>query len=249
MNDAFYTGASGLRAHQYAIDITSHNLTNSNTYGYKATKPEFRELLLNNMDVNINRERGENEKILRGHGVKLSNQDLLFTDGALENTGHELDFAVVGKGIFAVERRGEVEYTRNGSFGLSIENGNPYLVTDDGAYVLDQDYNRIIVPYKPGTNDIETDGLSRRLGVFTFSNFYGLRRNDYQSFQPTPISGQPEDAAVGEYKIFEQSLERSNVNVAREFADVIVSQKAYQFSARVVTTADEIEQVVNSLRK
>ena len=43
MNNAFYTGASGLRAHQTAIDITSHNLTNSNTYGYKATKPEFRE--------------------------------------------------------------------------------------------------------------------------------------------------------------------------------------------------------------
>lgn len=53
----------------------------------------------------------------------------------------------------------------------------------------------------------------------------------------------------GDYNIFEQMLERSNVDVAKEFADVIVSQKAYQFSARVVSTADEIEQVANSLRK
>lgn len=65
MNNAFYTGASGLRAHQTAIDITSHNLTNSNTYGYKATKPEFRELLNNNMDINKNRELGEKKRYLK----------------------------------------------------------------------------------------------------------------------------------------------------------------------------------------
>lgn len=249
MNNAFYTGASGLRAHQNAIDVASHNITNVNTYGYKATKPEFRELLNNRMDININRELPENERILKGHGVKMSNQDLLFTDGHLENTGHELDYAVVGDAVFAVERRGDIEYTRDGSFALSIENGDAYLTTSDGAYVLDQNYNRIIVPYKPGTNDIDTTGLNRRLGVFSFSNPYGLRRLDYQSFEPTAISGEAEDAAAGEYKIFEQSLERSNVNIGKEFSDVIVSQKAYQFSARVVTTADEIEQVVNSLRK
>lgn len=249
MNNAFYTGASGLRAHQNAIDVTSHNLTNCNTYGYKATKPEFRELLNNNMDINKNRELGENEKILKGHGVKMSNQDLLFTQGSLENTGYELDFAIAGDGLFALERDGEIEYTRNGSFDLSIENDGAYLVSSDGAYVLDQDYNRIRVPYKPGTNVIESNGLYRRLGVFSFSNPYGLRRTDYESYQPTAISGEAEDADGGIYKIYEKSLERSNVNIAKEFADVIISQKAYQFSARVVTTADEIEQLVNSLRK
>ncbi len=249
MNNAFYTGASGLRAHQNAIDVTSHNLTNCNTYGYKATKPEFRELLNNNMDANINRERGENEKILKGHGVKMSNQDLLFTQGSLENTGYQLDFAITGEGLFALERDGEIEYTRNGSFDLSIEGDAAYLVSRDGAYVLDQNYERIVVPYKPETQVIESEGLYKQLGVFTFTNPYGLRRTDYESFQPTAISGEPEDAPAGEYNIYEQSLERSNVNVAKEFADVIVSQKAYQFSARVVTTADEIEQLTNSLRK
>ncbi len=249
MNNAFYTGASGLRAHQNAIDVTSHNLTNCNTYGYKATKPEFRELLNNNMDINKNRELGENEKILKGHGVKMSNQDLLCTQGQLENTGYELDFAIAGDGLFALERDGEIEYTRNGSFDLSIEGDSAYLVSCDGAYVLDQDYNRIIVPYKPESNVIDSNGLYKRLGVFNFSNPYGLRRTDYESFQPTAISGDAEDANGRDYNVYEKSLERSNVNVAKEFADVIVSQKAYQFSARVVTTADEIEQLANSLRK
>lgn len=251
MNRAFYTGASGLRAHQYAIDVTSHNLVNCNTYGYKATKPEFRELLYSNMDVNINRELEDDEKIHAGHGVMLSNQDLLFTDGALYNSGYPLDFAITGEGLFAIERNGNIEYTRNGSFDLSIEgaNENAYLVTSDGAYVLDDNYQRIQVPYKAGTNVINTDGLARRLGVFSFSNSYGLMRTNYESYVPTDISGEAQVADEGIYKIYEQSVERSNVDVAQEFADVIVSQKAYQFSARVVTTADEVEQLVNSLRK
>ena len=250
MNNAFYTGASGLRAHQYAIDVTSHNLVNSNTFGYKATKPEFRELLYSNMDVNINRELPDDEDIHAGHGVMLSNQDLLFTQGALYNSGYQLDFAITGDGLFAIERGGRIEYTRNGSFDLSIEgeNEDAYLVTADGAYVLDRNYERIQVPYEIG-NKIETTGLSDRLGVFTFPNEFGLYRTNYQSFIPSEISGEPEIATAGEYKIYEQSLERSNVDIAKEFADVIVSQKAYQFSARVVTTADEIEQVANSLRK
>ncbi|MBE6844114.1 MAG: flagellar hook-basal body protein [Ruminococcus sp.] len=250
MNNAFYTGASGLRAHQYAIDITSHNLVNSNTYGYKATKSEFRDLLYSNMDVNINRELADDEKIHAGHGVMLSNQDLLFTQGALYNSGYELDFAIAGEGLFAIERNGQIEYTRNGSFDLSIEGQieDAYLVTADGAYVLDSNYERIQVPYKVG-NSIQTEGLKERLGVFGFSNSYGLLRTNYNSFVPTEVSGEAQLANKGVYDIYERSLERSNVDIAQEFADVIVSQKAYQFSARVVTTADEIEQVVNSLRK
>ena len=109
MNTAFYTGASGLRAHQYAIDVTSHNLVNANTYGYKATKPEFRELLYSKMDINKNRELENDEKVLSGHGVMLSNQDLIFTQGALANTGYPLDYAIAGDGLFAIERSGNIE--------------------------------------------------------------------------------------------------------------------------------------------
>lgn len=250
MNSAFYTGASGLRAHQYAIDVTSHNLVNSNTYGYKATKPEFRELLYSNMAINKNRELEEDEKIHAGHGVKLSNQDLLFTQGQLHNTGYELDYAIAGEGLFAVERNGQIEYTRDGSFDLSIEGANEdaFLVASDGSYVLDSNYERIRIPYEMGKN-VETNGLKDRLGVFNFANPYGLYRTNSESYLPSDISGEAEVADRSVYKIYENSLERSNVDVAEQFADVIVSQKAYQFSARVVTTADEIEQLVNSLRK
>jgi flagellar hook protein FlgE len=36
------------------------------------------------------------------------------------------------------------------------------------------------------------------------------------------------------------TLENSNVDIATEFADLIVTQRAYSASSRIITTADEM---------
>lgn len=249
MNKAFYTGASGLRAHQSNIDIIGHNITNSNTTGYKATKPEFRELINNNMDVNKNRELDESNKIKEGNGVRLWHDDLDMSQGNYQSTGYPLDFLLAGDGFFAVRNdNGTVEYTRNGSFDISIEGNTNYLVNADGQYVLDQNYQRIQLEYKPGTNEINTDIVKPRLGVFSFSNPHGLTRTDGGSFLESDNSGAPEIASPAEYTIHQSALEASNVQLSQEMTNLIIAQRSYQFSTKVVTTADEIEQLVNSLR-
>ena len=43
-------------------------------------------------------------------------------------------------------------------------------------------------------------------------------------------------------------LEQSAVDLSEEMANIIVSQRAFQFSAKMVQTADEIEDTVNNLR-
>lgn len=250
MNRAFYTGRSGLMAYQTGMDISAHNLVNVGTYGYKATKGEFRQLISNHMDANINRELEGDEKIEAGTGVKIQNQDLLFTQGNPQTTGYPLDFAITGEALFAVEARGgEIVYTRDGSFSMSLENGALYLVNSEGEYILDQNYERIVVPYKDdGSNTPDTDAVGPMLGLFTFPNPFGLQRLDGAIFRPNEISGEAQAAADDEYELYQGVVENSNVDVAQTMADVIVLQKAYQFSARVVTTADEVEQVINSLR-
>ena len=45
MNIAFYNGASGLVAHQAALDQVANNVANVNTTGYKPTRPEFDDVL------------------------------------------------------------------------------------------------------------------------------------------------------------------------------------------------------------
>ena len=81
-----------------------------------------------------------------------------------------------------------------------------------------------------------------------FDNPNGLIRIDGGSFLPSENSGAPQVADPGVYDIHQNTLERSNVELSQEMANLIVSQRAYSFAARVVTTADEVEQLVNSLR-
>ena len=249
MNKAFYTGASGLRAYQKDMNIIGHNVVNSATVGYKATIPEFRELVNTNMDVNINRERDENNKIKEGHGVQMFHDDLNFTQGKYQSTEYPLDFLIAGDGLFAVQNdTGRIEYTRNGSFDVSIEGNTAFLVNAEGKYVLDQNNQKIQLDYKPETNTIDTDTVKPRLGVFSFTNPNGLIRTDGGSFLVSDNSGEPQATSRADYTIYQGSLESSNVELSQEMTNLIVAQRAYQFSSKVVTTADEIEQLVNSLR-
>ena len=56
-------------------------------------------------------------------------------------------------------------------------------------------------------------------------------------------------AQQGEFDLLQGAIERSNTNLAKEMSDIIVTQKAYAFSAKVVQTADEVEDIVNNLRQ
>jgi len=59
--------------------------------------------------------------------------------------------------------------------------------------------------------------------------------------------GRPGDTGFGRIRGF--SLEMSNVDLTREFADMIVIQRGYQASSRVMTVSNEmIEQLYNSTR-
>ena len=250
MNIAFYAGKSGLMAHSNAINIAAHNIANSDTVGYKTSKAEFRELVFNDMDQNKNKGLPESEKFRNGHGVKIQEDSLQFSQGVLTTTNLDLDFAIAsGNSLFAVDRNGEIQYTRNGAFDLSVEDNANYLTTSDGGYVLDRNYQKIAVPRDMATGKVDSAFVSQVLGVFSFDNPYGLFRLDGQSFLPTDISGEPRIAGAGEYELRQGMIERSNINLAEEMSDVIVTQKAYQFSAKVVQTADEMEDVINNLRK
>ncbi len=249
MNIAFYVGRSGIIAHSNSLNISAQNVTNIGSVGYKATTTDFRELIYNQMDQNINKELDNEHKILNGHGVKIQSDPLQFSQGQFQMTEYDLDFALASDNcLFAVDRRGTTQYTRNGAFDASVEGDDIFLVTSDGAYVLDNNNQRITIPQdENGKLDIE--GLTQRIGVFYFENPYALFRYDGQSFAPTPESGEPRVAQQGEYDLLQGAIERSNVNLAKEMSDIIVTQKAYAFSAKVVQTADEVEDIVNNLRQ
>lgn len=129
MANALLTGVSGLIAHQRMLDVVGNNLANMNTAGYKAQRTLFSDLLY----TTINPATGGTESVAGGRnpnqigsGVKVGQIARLFTQGSLEQTGRDLDFAMQGDGFFVVNNAQRNLYTRSGAFSL-----------DDMSYLVD----------------------------------------------------------------------------------------------------------------
>ncbi|MGN1106962.1 MAG: flagellar hook-basal body complex protein [Huintestinicola sp.] len=91
-----------------------------------------------------------------------------------------------------------------------------------------------------------------RIELAAFDNVEGLTEIGDTAFAQSAASGKanikrPGDAGAGE--IQSSKLEMSNVNLANEFSDMIVTQRGYQANARIITTSDSmLEELVNLKR-
>ncbi len=244
---AFYNGAAGMIAYQNALNVTGHNIANVQTNGYKNQRAAFDALLYTRMNTNV-----EGEHLV-GHSVKQEYVDQIMLQSSLDQTYRELDFALVGNGFFQVEDDGQLEYTRNGNFQLSVEGTTATLVTNDGAYVLGTDGQRITIPQQPdGSYDYE--GITQRLGVYRFPNQWGLIPQNNARYTESDNSGaavltSPADVPQeNPLEVLQGALERSSVDLATEMVNMITYQRSFQINSRVLQTADEIAQEINNLR-
>jgi flagellar hook protein FlgE len=100
-----------------------------------------------------------------------------------------------------------------------------------------------------------SNGTTATLGQIALASFadeQGLSRNGDNDFSPTLASGQPTVGAPisgGLGSISGGALEQSNVDIATEFANLIVAQRTYEANARVVTTFDTIAQDTIALKQ
>lgn len=91
-----------------------------------------------------------------------------------------------------------------------------------------------------------------QVAVATFKNPQGLIKNGQNSFSESLASG---EAAIGvagtggRGSLAGNALELSNVDIAAEFTTLIISQRGYQASSRVITTSDEVLQEAIALKR
>ncbi|QJB56206.1 flagellar hook-basal body complex protein [Pseudodesulfovibrio sp. zrk46] len=82
-----------------------------------------------------------------------------------------------------------------------------------------------------------------QISVFRFNSEWGLRRVGNNNFVATEasgnaIAGKPDEGGRGTMQ--QNTLEQSNVDMAQEFADMILTQRGYQANTKVITTADTL---------
>lgn len=249
MKSAFYSGASGMIAFQQALDTTGNNIANVNTVGYKQQMQSFQDLLYTNMWVN-----NESEP-KTGHGVRTIGTGSQMTDAPfMESVGDGYNYAIACKngevGMFAVEDAdGNIFYTRNGAFTIDVEEEE--LMTEDGFYVLDSSGDHIAMNLEYDEDADEEEPLETQIGVYRFANPSALTAITGSRFQENEQSGEAEALDYEEqgYKLMHGYLEQSGINMQNEMMDVIIAQRAYQMSARVLQTSDEMEQLISTLRK
>ncbi|MGN8851910.1 flagellar hook protein FlgE [Anaerobiospirillum succiniciproducens] len=129
----FGISVSGIKNSQKHIDVTSNNISNTNSYGFKKSRAEFADVYANSVFTN--------SKTNSGMGVHNTVVSQQFVQGPLSgDTGNPLDMAIQGNGFFVLEGPGSdaQTFTRNGAFQINKEG---FVVTAMGDFLQGWDVN------------------------------------------------------------------------------------------------------------
>lgn len=266
MMRALWTAASGMEAQQMNVDVIANNLANVNTTGYKKERVEFKDLLYETMQrAYVLNESGKPVNLQVGHGTTAVATVKNFEDGNPEETGSPLDFAIDGDGFFTVQGpKGEVNYTRDGSFKISITEEGKMLTTSDGYPVLDDSGNTILLDIDTSKLVVSQQGelcyiddtgatvsLGQKIGLVKFENRAALESLGRNLYARNQASGEAiPDSELGTQSLINQNfLESSNVKSVEEMVKLIVAQRAYELSSKAIQSSDDMMGIANNLRK
>jgi flagellar hook protein FlgE len=131
---------SGMNAATADLNVTSNNIANSNTTGFKESRAEFG-------DVFAASAYGLSKNAI-GAGVRLQAVAQQFGQGNINFTGKNLDLAINGQGFFTLSDNGSLVYSRAGNFGA-----------DKDGYVVNPSGQRLQV-YLPNGTGFDTGRMS-----------------------------------------------------------------------------------------
>lgn len=262
MFDAFYVAATGMQAQQQSLNSIANNLANVSTNGFKKARVSFQDLM-----VQMPAARGEPVArlsanvgdVLRGVGVGVADTRRLFDAGELKKTESAMDLAIVGDGFFEVLLEdGGTGFSRGGTLTVDVDG---VLRTQAGHKLLPG----ISVPQGTKALSIAADGTVfakssdssepqdlGRLELVRFNNPSGLGVHASGVYVSSDLSGSPIAVQRGEEgapTVAQGFLEGSNVKVIDEMVNLMLAQRAYEASVKVLQVSDEMLAMSNNLRK
>jgi flagellar hook-basal body protein len=164
---SFYTSLTGLNSATAQLAVTSNNIANVGTSGFKRSRADFGDIFstspLQKSSSNI------------GQGVSLKQVSQEFSQGNISTSGNSLDLAITGDGFFPLKTPDGLQdvYTRNGSFTLNDLNN---VVNSTGQRLMAAsvdssgkadltDLNALTIPPKTSGEAIETTKIQLGLNL------------------------------------------------------------------------------------
>ena len=236
MDRAVYIAMTGAKNNMLSQTSHSNNLANARTYGFKADWAQARAIPV----------WGEHHPSRAFALTERPASD--FNDGALIETGNELDTAIAGDGYFAIlDAEGQEAYTRRGDFSVTplgeLINGVGQPIIGEGGPIVLPPYEKVeigndgIISIRPagaGPNQmIAIDAL--KIVNPDLANFEkgtdGLMRPRQG---PAILPADPLLSVVSGF------VEGSNVNSVSELTNLLSLNRQYETQIKMMKTADDI---------
>jgi flagellar basal-body rod protein FlgG len=259
MNPALWAAKTGLDAQQTKLAVTSNNLANVSTAGFKKGRAVFEDLMYQNIRQvggSTSQDTQAPTGVHLGTGVRVVATEKIYSQGGFTQTDNALDVAIEGRGFFQIQLPdGTTAYTRDGNFQL---NAQGQMVTSSG-YVLQPG---ISIPDGAQSITISRDGVVSariagqgtpvqigQLQLTDFINPSGLEPLGENLVVETAASGPAQTGTAGQNglgSLLQGSFESSNVNVVEELVNMIETQRAYEMNSKAISTADQMLEYVNN---
>lgn len=135
MMRSLFSGVTGLRNHQFRMDVIGNNIANVNTVGFKSGRVTFKEGFAQLMQgaSRPSVDGGGSNPMQVGLGSAIGSVDTLFAQGNLESTGLNTDVAIKGDAFFVVRKGAQQYFTRSGNFQLDAQGR---LVSPTNGFVV-----------------------------------------------------------------------------------------------------------------
>lgn len=239
MKSGLYSSAAGMMTSLERLNIIANNLANVNTSGFKADSPFEQTIRFYQEGPHP----AKDQPVIGGILSDLSN-------GPIRKTGRNMDLAFEGSGFFTVSGPNQQPLlTRNGSFHISSDRR---LVTSDGYDVLDKFDKPVRLPddkfyFTPKGDIVSNNEYLTTLKIVDLTNNQTIDKVGDRFFTmkdgaALPAQHQDPSLVIG-------SLEGANTELIKEMAQMITTQRSFEFQQRVLETilTQSLQKTINEL--
>ncbi|MCX6064880.1 MAG: flagellar hook-basal body protein [Chloroflexi bacterium] len=241
MIKGLYSAVSAMVMNAARQQVLSHNIANMETPGFKQILTTAEDFMQNQAAYSSGQTSTGSVDYLGqlGLGSQIGSEFIDFTEGAFQNTGNTLDFALQGKGMFFhVKTPDGDRYTRDGRFLRDADNS---LVTVDGFKVLDSTGQPIKLA--DGAVSVASDGTlslngktAAKLGIGVFDK----PETDLQHTEGNLFTGPTASTGKDVPRVVQGFLEASNANPSQLMTQLVEVARSYEAAQKMVQNHDEL---------
>jgi flagellar basal-body rod protein FlgF len=238
MDALIYTLMSGAERSMRAQQVHANNLANMDTPGFRA-----------DMDVAVSEKVGGPGYDSR-YMARLQTNAITSRDGAMRETGRDLDAAALNGGYFTVQLGNGEAYTRAGNFSIDADGAltsNGRAVMGEGGPIVLPPYQRVSID-KDGTISVQAPGEETMQPVEKLKLVKPEKGQMSKNEMGLEVTRNGEPLPADDTLTVQSGhLEGSNVSAVEEMVSSLSVNRDFEIQMKLYKVADEMTQSGNKL--